>query len=226
MWSPFSELHQKSHPVGAGGGGALHWVAPVSPTGASPCPPLPAPRKQRPPLLPCPSPPGKVLPQYLSPPPRRPAPRAPLERHAQPLEKLSGTQGHDRRRKTQQNRGASLRHAPWKVSFPVCSLQAHPAPPKGALLPGSGSRDRRGPGRADTRAEAPSSARPRDPIVPPRAQVAPGPKPGDKVLAWNGGPGRNVRGSELQGEINSSGPLYPRDFEDWDRVAEASGCGL
>ena len=74
MWSHSSEPHQKSHPVCAGAG-ALHWVAPVSPTGASPSPPLPpAPRKQRPPLLPCPSPPGKVLPLDLSAP--RPAPPA------------------------------------------------------------------------------------------------------------------------------------------------------
>ena len=176
-------------------------MAPVSPTGASPRPTLP--------LLPAssahhssPAPPHQVR---CSPVPAR---RAPRELHAQPLEKLSGTQGQHRRRKTQQKQRSLPALRALESQFPSLQLASPPCPTPGALLPGSGSRDRRGPGPADTRAEAPSSARPRDPIVPPRAQVAPGPKPGDKVLAWKGGPGRNlknikpdnVRGSELQGE--------------------------
>ncbi|XP_029065256.1 fibroblast growth factor 19 [Monodon monoceros] len=75
-------------------------------------------------------------------------------------------------------------------------------PPKGAFtttaLPGSISGDcsgpsreeagrRRGaePSRAESGAEAPSSARPRDPIVPPRVEVAPGPQSGDNLLGTN-----------------------------------------
>lgn len=164
MWS-LSEPHQKSHPVCGveDGGEPLHWVAPVSPTGASPSLTRPPLRKRRPPLLPCPSPPGKELPCSCPTPPR--------ELHVQALEKLSGTQRQHPRRKTQQKQRSLPALRALESQFPLLQL---PCPTPGALLPGSGSRNRRGPGPADTRAEAPSSARPRDPIVPPRAQVAPG----------------------------------------------------
>lgn len=203
MWS-FSEPHQKSHPVcGVGDGGG------ASSLGGSSFPnwclsPLTRPplRKQRPPLLPCPSPSGKELPCSCPPPAPRPANCTPS-----PWRNSQGPKDSTHDERHSKNRGASLRYAPWKVSFPFCSLQAHPAPLQApsSQAPGPGTsagRARPIPGLKRHLALARATLLF---LREPRSRLG---KPGDKVLAWNGGPGRNlknikpenVRGSELQGE--------------------------
>lgn len=150
--------------VGSGMGGS-HFTGWLQFPQLVPLPPLYAPLSASSAHHCCPAPPHQVR---SSPVLARPPPR---ELHVQALEKLSGTQRQHPRRKTQQKQRSLPALRALESQFPLLQL---PCPTPGALLPGSGSRNRRGPGPADTRAEAPSSARPRDPIVPPRAQVAPG----------------------------------------------------
>lgn len=132
-----------------------------------------------------------------------PAPR-PANCTSRPWRNSQGPKDSTHDERHSKNRGASLRYAPWKVSFPFCSYPA-PLQAPSSQAPGPGTaagRARPIPGLKRHLALARATLLF---LREPRSRLG---KARDKVLAWNGGPGRNlknikpenVRGSELQGE--------------------------